>query len=168
MAILPSLPPYEKYKCRGPYLHAEKSGRKIIFMTKDGKSTGTSYARYLYAIHLGKKIPAKYDVDHIDGDVCNDKISNLQLLTRKQNRQKGPSLAKKLRQRKVLSVIMTGNANTVGSKNGLSKLTEKEVKKIKAMLCPYHRGLDAELAKKFGVSRETISSIRRNKAWKHV
>ena len=43
-----------------------------------------TYHRFIYIWYKGS-IPAGYDVDHIDNDSLNNDISNLQLLTRKEN-----------------------------------------------------------------------------------
>jgi predicted GIY-YIG superfamily endonuclease len=53
-----------------------------------------------------------------------------------------------------------------GEKNGQSKLTENQVKEIKALLkTPITQ---IAIAEKFGVSRCAIKLIKQNKAWKHV
>jgi hypothetical protein len=50
-----------------------------------------------------------------------------------------------------------------GEKNGGAKLTEYDVR---AIIASTSKGID--LAKKYGVSKGVISSIRNRKAWKHV
>lgn len=59
---------------------------------------------------------------------------------------------------------------TVGSRNGISKLTEKDVIKIRSLYGKYgHKGLvQRKIAKMFNVSRILISDITRRKTWKHV
>ena len=53
-----------------------------------------------------------------------------------------------------------------GSKNGNNKLVETDVLRIKSMLKIGISGVD--IAKQFGVTKHTISCIKRNKTWNHV
>lgn len=53
-----------------------------------------------------------------------------------------------------------------GSKHGLSKLTEHDVKLIRET--PKYWGVNVALANQFGVSKSLISHIRLNKRWHHV
>lgn len=63
-----------------------RTGRKQVRLTKhDGTTTTTSYARYLYNVSCGYFIPSYLDVDHINEDRTDDRIENLQLLTRAEN-----------------------------------------------------------------------------------
>lgn len=54
-----------------------------------------------------------------------------------------------------------------GEKNGMSKLTEKEVRKIRKMFASgnYYQ---KELANIFGVMRENISQIVNKRSWAHI
>lgn len=75
---------YDRY-----YISVGKNGRKFIDLrNKYGDRTSTSYARYLMAIKLGYYVPVEFDVDHINNDPSDDRIENLQLLTREENRNK--------------------------------------------------------------------------------
>ena len=47
-----------------------------------------SYARYVMSMHLGRDLLPDEQVDHIDNDRLNDAISNLQILTVKENNAK--------------------------------------------------------------------------------
>lgn len=57
--------------------------------------------------------------------------------------------------------------NLVGSKNHQSKLTEKDVKKIKKLL-RQGRFKQIEIARIFNVTATLISLIKQDKIWKHV
>ncbi len=57
---------------------------KAYLFHENGKAYTISEHRLVYAWFIGD-IPAKYDVDHIDGDPMNNNLDNLQLLTRKEN-----------------------------------------------------------------------------------
>ena len=57
---------------------------KAYIFHENGKNYTISEHRLVYAWFIDD-IPAKYDVDHIDGDPMNNRLDNLQLLTRKEN-----------------------------------------------------------------------------------
>ena len=57
---------------------------KAYAFHENGKAYNISEQRLVYA-WFKDDIPAKYDVDHIDGDTMNNSLDNLQLLTRKEN-----------------------------------------------------------------------------------
>lgn len=71
------------------YISTGKNGRKSVSLhNKYGDRFSTSYARYLMAIKLGHYVPIEFDVDHINNDPSDDRIENLQLLSREENRNK--------------------------------------------------------------------------------
>ena len=53
-----------------------------------------------------------------------------------------------------------------GERNGMSVLTEAQVREIRAKHS--HRGDGARLALEYGVSRKAISKIVNNQRWRHV
>lgn len=59
------------------------------------------------------------------------------------------------------------NRQAKGSRNGRSKLTEKEVKSIKWSLFWKHESW-AEIARRYNVSKSVIRDIDKKKTWKHV
>lgn len=88
-------PPYsEKWKVG--YLIKGPDGRHRVFLS-NGKldRSGTSYARYLMTVHLGRYLVKDEHVDHIDDDKTNDVIENLQILSQAENNLKARN--KKLR-----------------------------------------------------------------------
>lgn len=55
--------------------------------------------------------------------------------------------------------------DSLGEKNGFSKLTEQQVVEIRANI----RGLPyTEFAKKFNVSKSTITNVANRYTWKHI
>ena len=71
------------------YTHVGNEGRKLITLKKfNGELVGTSYARYLMAVKLGRFLTDQEEVDHIDNNKTNDDPNNLQILTPEQNREK--------------------------------------------------------------------------------
>jgi hypothetical protein len=55
-----------------------------------------------------------------------------------------------------------------GSRHGMSKLTEQDVLRIRAMYIPHIRGLRAAIAQRFGVSVSAINQILWHQRWNHV
>lgn len=55
-----------------------------------------------------------------------------------------------------------------GEKQHLARLTTEKVLEIRQRLENNYYGLQAELAKKYGVRIGTINSIKQNKTWKHL
>ena len=56
------------------------------------------------------------------------------------------------------------NRSAIGVRHGLSKLTERDVLFIRENI----KIPSPVFASRFGVAKETINSIKRNKTWKHV
>lgn len=88
---------YQYYKTEYPWsqwydkycIRVNKSdGRKHISLSGYKKHMTTSYARYLYAVHLCIMIPDNLHVDHINNDPTDDRIDNYQLLTPNENTKK--------------------------------------------------------------------------------
>lgn len=57
-----------------------KDGREIAYVIDNGKKRVISYPRVLMAEKIGRKLEPYEDVHHIDEDVRNNDISNLQLV----------------------------------------------------------------------------------------
>lgn len=62
-----------------------------VAITHNYKQSLWSLSSLIWLGYLGKNIPAGYVVDHIDNDSFNNDVSNLQLLTIRQNLEKNPS-----------------------------------------------------------------------------
>jgi hypothetical protein len=93
------------------------------------------------------------EVNHIDADKTNNTLPNLEWLSKSRN---------------IKHSFKTGRNVTRGSRIGLSKLKEHEVRDIKLhLLNPYH-GITVDLAKKYKVCRTLIGQIKNNKIWKHI
>jgi len=74
-------------KIYGPY--TAKDGRSRIVKQLDDKSLITiSYPRYLMEEALGRKLEDWEEVDHKDGNIRNNELSNLQVLSGIENRRK--------------------------------------------------------------------------------
>ena len=75
-------------------VYFDERGRKyIVFCNKEDRPIfRIPYARYVYQIWYWKEnkkwIPYGYEVDHKNDDCTDDRLENLQLLTREENRRK--------------------------------------------------------------------------------
>lgn len=78
-------PPYSSFN---GYIVTSKSGRKSVCLVNGKTRTTVSYARYLMSVKTGRLLNDREQVDHIDENKSNDDISNLQILSPEENREK--------------------------------------------------------------------------------
>ena len=93
-------------------------------------------------------------VNHIDGNKQNNNYKNLEWVTPSENR------------RHSIDVLGRDFKAISGESNYGSKLTEKDINKIKEMLKSGMK--QREVAAIYGVSRPHISQIKNNNRWKHL
>lgn len=131
----------------------------IGFKDKDGYLTvnvGNHYRRKTYQLVMdvwGRLPPSKFlypTIDHIDGDISNNHIDNLQWLERSEN----TAQSHKRNPRR-------------GTQHGRSKLIDKDIKNIRKLYASNKYSL-AELGRKFNVSYQHIKRIVSNKQWTHL
>lgn len=113
--------------------------------------------RYHFCVHeiiavAGGLVPIDTTIDHINNDMLDNRLSNLQLLSSDDNNKKG---------------WQNSPHRTQGINNGGCKLTEEQVAEIKMML------IDGKLTQRciawlYDVTQSTISEIRTGKRWSHV
>jgi hypothetical protein len=95
----------------------------------------------------------KLEVNHINNNRDDNRISNLEWVTRREN----------------LDHMLNQNRQSLnnGSKNGMAKLTEIQVLAIRQEYKPYVVQKQ-ELAKKYNVSISLIKDIVGNRTWRHL
>lgn len=92
------------------------------------------------------------EVNHKDGNKQNNNINNLEIVTKSENI---------LHSRRVLR-------KCIGEGGSNAKLSLREVEEIKEELkVNQKRGIQQKLAERYGVTKYTISDIKRNKTWKN-
>lgn len=131
----------------------------IGFKDKDGYLTvnvGNGYRRKTYQLVMdtwGKPKPKNMKnptIDHIDGDMSNNHINNLQWLDRSENTAKSHKTKPRL-----------------GIDHGRSKLSEQDIKEIREIYLSGKYTL-ASLGRKYRVSYQHIKRIVTNKQWQHI
>ena len=100
--------PYSSLYRKG-YLRISKDGRKRVdLFNSNSDRTTISYARYVMCVNLGYVLSKDYEVDHIDRDKNNDDISNLQVLSVEEHRQKN---SKEMTTGRNCTIVVCGYCN---------------------------------------------------------
>lgn len=111
------------------------------------------HVHYFIALAFLGVRPKGLEINHIDGVKTNNKLDNLEYITHAENCAH--------------AAVLGLQKPRVGSKNGMSKLTESQVKEIRDIAANSGRYYGRkELATKYGVSECTIKEVvtrRKNK-----
>lgn len=130
-----------------------KSGYvNVCLITGNDETRVTKRVHRLVAEAFCDNPEDKDEINHKDGNKENNRAENLEWVTRSENEQHAydNNLVKVLK----------------GSEKPCAKLNEEDIRNIRK---EYENGcLQIELAERYGVARQTISSIVNRKAWTHV
>lgn len=123
-------------------------GYCYVRLSASGKATSKVLHSLVARAFLGE-CPKGYEVNHIDADKLNNRVSNLEYVTRADN---------------VKHAVKHG-LNAHGETHGRAKLNARKAAAIRAAYVPYLTTLD-ELAQEHGVSISAIRAIVTGKTWK--
>lgn len=127
-------------------------GYSVVFMLDNNlKLTSRTVHSLMAVAFLGGYPTPKHVVNHIDGNKSNNNISNLEVVTQKQNTQHAYDVG--------LHISLKGER--VAS----SKLTAVQVRFIRAAASMFKT---SELARAFRVTGSTIRNIINKKSWRHL
>lgn len=131
-----------------------RKGYLQVHLRKNG--SGKSFEVHkLVALAFLPKPDGEFEIDHIDGDKSNNRVDNLEWVTHGENLRRAYERG--------LRFPMSG------SHHKLSKLTDDDVRYIRANYIPGHCEFGARpLARRFNVSKSTIERIIYGEAYKNV
>ena len=118
-----------------------KTGYFYVSLRKDGKTTDCTIHRLVAKTFLDKI--DGLDVNHINGNRTDNRLVNLELVSRSQNLLHGMFV----------------------NKNGQAKLTHEQAEEVKRRVALGERQVD--IAKEFNVFRQTINQIVRGVGYKN-
>lgn len=124
-----------------------KNGYPYVQLSYKGQiknSTIHSLVLYSHMSSIGS-----FEINHLDGDKLNNDLSNLELVTRKENN---------------VHARKFGLTSQNGEDGSNSKLSKGDVLHIRKALNLSSR----DLAKLYPVSSRTIRAIRARKTWRHI
>jgi hypothetical protein len=140
-----------------------RRGRPIGSVTTDGylridlraRGEGSISAHRLIWITANGPIPDGLEINHQNGIKLDNRISNLELVTRQGN---------------VIHAWATGlNHAPLGEDHHAHRLTDEAVRQIRARYRRYSRTANARvLAAEFGVGRRTVAEVCEGNTWRHI
>ena len=123
----------------------------IQLMDENGKWFMTTTHRLVF-LYFNGKYDKKLQINHKDGNKRNNKLSNLEVVTRSRN---------------IKHSFDTGLNQRIGSNHSGAKLNSTYVKLIRRAYRDKKMSY-REMGKKFGVSVSTIANVINHKVWNHV
>jgi hypothetical protein len=123
------------------------NGYKLVILRKNGKSKTKYIHVELAKVFLGAR-PTGYVINHIDANKRNNKVTNLEYVTQKQNLDHSEKLGRLNRR-----------------DNGSTKINFERAREIKELYAAggiTHR----ELGEQFGLARNTITQIMNDYIWR--
>jgi DNA-binding XRE family transcriptional regulator len=126
-------------------------GYRRVMLQRSGERKLLKVARVVCHAFNGGPEGERNQAAHCDGSRTNDRASNLRWATNVEN----------------ISDRAIHGTNLNGERHHQSKLTETSVHLIRAMRAGSSM-TNAEIAKRFGVARTTVSGICNNRLWAHL
>ena len=75
----------EIFKINGPYFNRLNNRMYVVLYYENGKKNTITYARYLVQLKLGRVLHENEIVHHKNGDVSDDRLSELEIISRNEH-----------------------------------------------------------------------------------
>lgn len=159
------VPDKKNHACRilKPWLN--NKGYAMVCLCNNNGKHRKLVSRLVCLAFKGSPPSIKHEVAHYDGDPSNNASNNLRWATRAENMEdtrRHGTMAMGIRHGRTRSPEKTPR----GESHGHAKLTERDVKNIRARKTM--EGSGRALAVQYGVSQSTICMIRSRKTWRHI
>lgn len=132
----------------------QSTGYLTVGLTVDGATINMKVHR-LVAIAFLDAPPNGHEVNHKDGVKTNNKLDNLEWVTKPENA---------IHRHKIGLSTQDNYIREKGEANANSKLTQEQVDEIREKYVPYKYSAN-KLAKEFGVSQSCIEHIINKRSW---
>jgi hypothetical protein len=130
---------------------SKRYGGYLTVGLKNGQRVSTAFVHRLVAEAFLGPCPAGLEVNHKNRDKTDPRLENLEYVTHVEN---------------IRHSYRTGRRHSAGETNGHAKLTEAEVRTIRALRA---RGVPIrEVASRYSVTQSTISVVASRRTWRHV
>lgn len=128
-------------------------GYNVVGLCHQGKMKSLKVHLLVMSAFRGQK-PAGHDVNHRNGSKSNNRLENLEYVTRAANNQHAYDVCgKRARMPR-------------GEAHHMAKLTEADVLRIRALR--QNGALLREIGAQFGVCIQTVANVTRGHRWRHV
>ena len=143
--------------CRLVAPHKKRTGYCDYWLHRDDKPVRMQAHRVVWCAFMGR-IPEGLEINHKDGVRDNNRLDNLELMTKSQN---------KLHSIHVLGGRKPPGVSLPGTHNPSAKLTDDEVREIRRL---YAAGgvYQYELAERFGITQGAVQFIVNRRTWRHI
>lgn len=144
----------------GPLAQSKHTaGYLTVALSIKGKQRTLYIHRLVMLAFFGK---SALDVNHIDGDKTNNRLSNLEYVSRKENTRHAAEVLK-------MDYTFKGGANRYDSRgvnHGQAKLNDEKVREIRLA---HANGVHIDvLVATYGVCKSVLYAAIRRKTWRHV
>ena len=132
----------------------KSNGYKEVNLYTSPMKSKMMYVHRAVYFAFNKDGDALMQINHIDGDKSNNKLSNLELCTASYNVKHS------------YDVLKRKASGVAGDRHGMTKLKNEDVFKIREEHSEKRNV--SELAKKYKVGKSTIIRIVSRKSWRHI
>jgi len=159
-------------KVYGPYLRKDNRKHVILIDKEKNLRRTISYPKYLLMKKLNREFKKNETTDHVDEDFTNDNISNLQILSRKNNARKaiksGKSSPKHLIEySRSKKGRLESKQRFTGQSNPKSLFTDKQVIRLRNK---YERNVISikEIMIKYSATDRSVRNMLKGRTYSHL